>query len=434
MPQVVQLGRPLQNGAREIIAVHDWPALPRFLTQRTDFVLPTGDIPPEARRRVADFCLRNNSVERRHPAAPQHSPALPAGGVTWAACCFGHGSSFPWFNQATVTTLIKLGIRTKILWWPPESIDFAIPLPRVLRPEDIDGTAAVINCRWTPPARAMTLCRQHAAAFLGYFQAEGTMVQPALAHWMNFHFKAMLATSIVTKRALETSGVSIPVHVFGHGIDPHQFPFVDRPIDRRPYTFFHFADVQARKGTDALIKAFMATQRRDIRLYIKAQWENPESKEYRKMSASDSRIVWDFTSYPPKMLSALIAQMDCGVFPSRGEGFGIPKLECEATGLPTIATRWGGYLDHSVEGATLLLDAKEIPAAIDKGKWAEPSVDHLVELITRCVENPEWAKDCGRRASENAHKNWTWTKKVGELISILQTYTPALRSAIKQSD
>lgn len=426
MPQYLQLGAEIQSGARSIVAVHTFDRLPPFLETKTDFVLkPAGS---EDCTRVHEFCYRAPGIVERRAAVAQSIPSEGLGGITWAAGTFGHGSSFPWFNYITVKTLRSLGVRVKLLWHPANQIDYRIPFPRVLRDSDLDNTIAIANVRWTPPAKVMDTCSRNAAVFMGYFQAEATRIHPSLANWMNFHFDAMLATSTETRKALLVSGVKVPVHVFGHGIDPEQFPFIDRPLKRATYTFFHFADVQPRKGTDVLIKAFRALKHKHARLYIKAQWKNPEYAGYLKLCEGDSRITWDTTTYPPERLADLMSQMDAGVFPSRGEGFGIPKLECEATGMTCIATRFGGYLDHSPEDATLLLSVKEyIPAQVDFGKQAEPDLDHLVELMSWCIDHPIEARERGRKASKYVHASWKWTDKIGELLEVLKGY--GLRSS-----
>jgi glycosyltransferase involved in cell wall biosynthesis len=390
---------------------------------RGDFVFLKGTY-AGLRNLVNDYCYREGKIELKAPLMKEVRAARrltqKVRGLTWGGLGFGYGGSFKWFNYAVVRELLAAKIPVKMLSWG--KVDGDVTFPRAHMTEDIDRTITILNARRRVPPEPFHKAERLSHALMGYFQCEGTLP----ARWlMDFfkHFDAMLATSEATKKAIIDSGLTCPVHVFGHGIDPEQFPRIDRPLDRKPFTFFHFADVQARKGTDLLLEAMRRIKRQDIRLYMKAQWENPESKEYRKKTATDPRIVWDFKSYPPMELKGLLAEMDCGVFPSRAEGFGLPKLECEATGLPCIATDAFGYKDTSIPNGTLPLKvAKWIPSSCDAGDQAEPDLDHLVHLMELCASSREMARDRGIAASANAHARWKWQDKIAELLPFLKTF------------
>jgi glycosyltransferase involved in cell wall biosynthesis len=423
MRQYLQLGPEIKPGHKEILATHIWRVAPELPASRGEFVPLRGTF-SGARHIVSDYCWADGKLALKGPILKEiredKRKAGKARGITWGGMGFGYGGSFKWFNYVIARELLKLGIPTKTISWG--NSDKVADLPRVMAREEIEGTISILNARRRVPAEVFQKTERLSHALMGYFQCEGTLVAGWLLDFFK-HFDAMLATSNATKEAIVNSGITCPVHVFGHGIDPEQFPLIDRPVDRKPYTFIHLADVQARKGTDVLIEAFKAVPRKNSRLYIKAQWENPESKDYRKRTANDPRIVWDFKSYPPMELKTLLAGMDCGVFPSRAEGFGMPKLECEATGLPCIATDAFGYKDTSVPNGTLLLKVKSWPpSSCDGGVQAEPDKDHLIDLMTRCVDNPTWAKTCGQVAGKNAHAFWKWSDKLAELLPFLNKY------------
>ena len=423
MHQYVKLGAELVPGVREIVSSHTLVLLPPALKKQDCFVQVKGKY-CGIRNVTADYCytdsgeftmradvLKKIRADRRREVAPK--------GITWGTMSLGFGDSFSWFNYSTVKELIAQGAPVKVLMWGGGGHH---EFPRASWEPDYKDTITILNVRRRSPTELFQKIEKNAHTTMGYFQCEGTKVHPRLIDYFK-HFDVMLATSEATKEALVRSGITCPMHVFGHGIDALQFPKTPRPLDRKPYTFFHFADVQARKGTDILIKAFKALKSPDVRLYIKAQWENPESKEYRKETASDKRVTWDFKRYEPAALSALVEKMDCGVFPSRAEGFGLPKLECEATGLPVIATDAFGYKDTSIPDGTILLKvAKWIPTNIDAGDQAEPDLDHLISLMEKCSSDPAWAAGRGAKAGENAHANWKWSDKVRDLLAVLKGY------------
>lgn len=424
MKKFVRLGNPVCPGVREIISIHTWAVRPSGIEKAGDFVEVSGEF-LNVRNLALDYCRTDDGkFVKKIPIVKGLREAvrkqMPPRGLTWAALGFGYGDSFRWFNYATVRELLRIGAPVKIFSWG-KGQDPGLNLPEAKIEADYRHTTMVMNARRRILPELYRKFQRNAHALLGYFQCEGTLVAN---HLLDFHkhFDAMLATSEATKKAIEDSKIGVPVHVFGHGIDPTQFQLMSRPLGRKPYTFFHFADVQSRKGTDVLLKAFKAVRRQDVRLYIKAQWENPESKGYRK-DMSDNRVVWDFKRYSPEELPNLLAKMDCGVFPSRAEGFGLPKLECEATGMPTIATNAFGYKDTSVEDGTILLNVKEwIPTKIDSGNCAEPDAEHLTALMEKCAEDQSWAASRGRVAGANAHAKWKWSDKIEELLKILEIY------------
>lgn len=423
MRKFVRLGGQIKEGVREIVSIHAWNVRPSGIERSGEFVEVSGEF-LNVRNLALDYCYtEEGKFLKKIPIVKEIRAGFrklaPPKGVTWAALGFGYGDSFRWFNYATVRELLKIGVPVKVFSWG-KGQDVGCNFPEAKLESDYARTILIMNARRRILPELYRKFQRNSYALLGYFQCEGTLVAN---HLLDFHkhFDAMLATSEATKKAIIDSGIPCPVHVFGHGIDPLQYPVLSRPTGRRPYTFFHFADVQARKGTDVLLKAFKAVKG-DVRLHIKAQWENNESKGYRK-DFKDERVVWDFKRYPPEEMAALLGKMDCGVFPSRAEGFGLPKLECEATGMPVIATDAFGYKDTSVEDGTILLKVKEwVPTKIDAGNCAEPDADHLTELMTKCSTDPAWAASRGRVASANAHAHWKWSDKIEELLKVLELY------------
>jgi glycosyltransferase involved in cell wall biosynthesis len=69
-------------------------------------------------------------------------------------------------------------------------------------------------------------------------------------------------------------------------------------------------------------------------------------------------------------LAAAYASADVFVFPGANETFGNAVLEATASGLPVVAPRAGGVLDHVIDGETgLLFDPEDCGAFVMAGRW-----------------------------------------------------------------
>jgi glycosyltransferase involved in cell wall biosynthesis len=420
MPTCAELGRPVVPGVYRIVAVHSGDVPPR------DNLRPIPDHFSRAVN-VATDCVYVDGLGIQHndeylaKARADRRKISKAHAITWGTRYFGYGCSFRQFNAAVTRTLLHMGVDVRLFMYRQPDVLGGIDVPVIHDEAGVEGSVSIMNARFHPDPKVFRASALAAHATLGYFQAEGTLIDPKYAKSLN-RFDAMLATSNATRQALIDSGVNVPVHVFGHGIEPKVFPLVNRPL-RKPYTFLHWADVQWRKGTDLVIHAFRAMPFKDVRLHIKAQWKNnPYRNSYKEMTRGDDRIFWDFKSYRPGELAGLLSHVDAALFPHRGEGFGLPIIECEATGLPCVVTRFAGPLDTTHPHRLWVEVDRNVPAQVDWGLNAEPSMDSLVDWMHYCYRNPQAARIRGRMASEHIHKNWTWEAKCAELLDLLKGY------------
>lgn len=225
-------------------------------------------------------------------------------------------------------------------------------------------------------------------------------------------------------------GVKVPIDVYGHGINPEFLYYVDRPI-REPYTFLHYCQLSARKGTELVVRAFQEEFRGDdgARLILKNIYP------IFPVPLGIKNVEYLAATYDKRELLQLLSRADCFVFPTRGEGFGLPPFEAMATGLPTIVTGWSGPVDYSDPYDTLILNYKMVRShdfdAIYKndfmpnensGTWAEPDFEHLKHYMRWCYEHREEAKAKGKKAAERIASKWTWQAKVNDLISVIDKY------------
>lgn len=211
---------------------------------------------------------------------------------------------------------------------------------------------------------------------------------------------------------------TLPIHVVGLGIDPDEFPVIERRGAKRPYTFLALGDRGMRKGHGLVWQAFYKAfgDNPNVRLLIKARRDS--LKEW-DLSNSDRRLsLWrDDIAH----MADVYAQADCFVFPSYAEGWGLPPREAAATGMPVIATNWSG-LQAGIEQWAIPIEKYTLkPSLILKnGLWAEADVDELAAHMRWCYDHPDDARAKGASAAAWLRANQTWQHAARDLIALFQ--------------
>jgi glycosyltransferase involved in cell wall biosynthesis len=149
----------------------------------------------------------------------------------------------------------------------------------------------------------------------------------------------------------------------------------------------------------------------------------------------DTRIQTTYGFVPKKTLVERLHNWDALIFPSRGEGFGLPIVEAMATGLPVITTGWSAPTEFIKDKETGLLTNYKLVEAdwygVDSlgrdqkglvGLGAKPDIDHVAELMRWVYENREEARAIGKRASKDVARNWTWDRSAKAIVNAKNHY------------
>lgn len=113
----------------------------------------------------------------------------------------------------------------------------------------------------------------------------------------------------------------------------------EKAKDVQPY-FYYIGNVERRKGIDVLLRAYELYRREGGRKELKVAGglkDESLNECLAKMQEVDGFSYLGYVSDKEKR--RLFEYCDTFVFPSRGEGFGIPILEAMAAGKPVIASR-----------------------------------------------------------------------------------------------
>ena len=243
-------------------------------------------------------------------------------------------------------------------------------------------------------------------------------------------------TSEFAKKAFICSGVKPPIFNMREGVDPNYFHPKAKPFENNAKRNFLFISNFAwgrRKGVDLLFKAFSQefSYSEDVALVLKVlpsyHAANIKADMANMYHRSDGApiIVWD-TVLPAYLLSGFYTAGQCLVFPTRGEGFGLPPIEALACGVPAIVTGYSGQMDYLVKSGCPLPGVELIDYKIEKFdgsdsiyyhgfNWAVPSVKHLRQLMRKVFTNYKEYKQGAMETSKYIRKEWSWDK-VSDLV------------------
>ncbi len=214
------------------------------------------------------------------------------------------------------------------------------------------------------------------------------------------------------------------------GYDARTFMFHERhnkQNTREDFVFLHYNAFNLRKGFPEVFKAFVKAFKKDepVKLVLKTNLQTiplPITKsEYPNIEIINEGMR-------EKELAQLLHRADCFVFPSRGEGFGIPPLEAMATGLPTIVPNAHGITEYFNEEFMYGVKVKETCPAIysrykgqDVGKMVICDEDDLAYKMRWIYDHQDVALQKGALASEYV-KQYSFENTARHLKNIIEDF------------
>lgn len=185
--------------------------------------------------------------------------------------------------------------------------------------------------------------------------------------------------------------------------------------------FFDFSSYSERKNPFAMLEAFekLVAQRPHAPLHAVVKYKggddgNPARKALEaRIRAMGGQIQAITRQLSDNEIKNLVRCADAFVSLHRSEGFGRGPAEAMIMGRAAVATNYSGNLDFMTPETSLLVDCKIVPVAegaylFGEGQvWADPSVDHAVELIGGLLDDPEGARALGARARRHIRTHFS---------------------------
>lgn len=291
---------------------------------------------------------------------------------------------------------------------------------------------------------------------INIFHINGAEVEPVLAKigpsalerghnvivpiWELSHYPAPWARELdrfdevwVSSRFVQDSigrAVSKPIHYMGQPAEPRPVSFLGRrsfqlPEDKYLFLFFFdFASFVQRKNPYASLSAFRRLL--ELRPLAKADFviklNNPHltggGEDYAKLlefiAPFRHRVHLIDRVLTDNEMQNLIRCCDSFLSLHRSEGFGRGIAEAMYFGKPVVATGYSGNEDFTTADTALCVDYRLVPVDPDAypfgdGQvWASADVEQAARHMARLIDDPDWGRSLGRKASQLIRKDFSY--------------------------
>lgn len=218
------------------------------------------------------------------------------------------------------------------------------------------------------------------------------------------------------------------------GVDTSIFSSASTP--RSPdCNFLNVGKWEVRKGHDILPEIFNKafTPKDNVKLnlmpynpFLNQEEQHKWVLKYKNTPMGDKIFILDPVNTHLE-LAQIMQHCDCGVFPSRGEGWNLELLEMLACGKPVITTYYSAHTEFCTEDNALLTHPTSLEDAHDgkwfhgQGQWAhllDENVDEMVEHMRHIYKEWNGGLDILNKAGIKTAEKFTWENSAKILQSV----------------
>lgn len=221
------------------------------------------------------------------------------------------------------------------------------------------------------------------------------------------------------------------IFVLPHGIENCWEPVGHRRDRSRPFRFLHVGEPAERKGGELVLEAWHKAfkDRKDVELWMKCV-KYPRARVKDKsgsiiaspgMFENNLKIISHVMTQ--QELWDLYRNVDCLVYPTRGEGWGLIPWEAQASGLPTIVPALGVASDVALHSTLQLQNYEWVPSdnqQIHPGEWLDLDVDELILKMQVMVRDYDYYAGHQEFAASRIHKNYSWESVADQAIERIE--------------
>jgi len=228
------------------------------------------------------------------------------------------------------------------------------------------------------------------------------------------------------------------VHVIPLGVDSTIFQAQSRDVAKT--VFFNCGKWEVRKGHDVLVDVFNKAFKDDDDVELWMMCDNPfyspdEQKEWENLyttSKLGSKIRIINRVNTQKEVYNIMSSSDCGVFPSRAEGWNLELLEMMSCGKHVIATDYSAHTEFCTKENSLLVTIEEKEVAFDgkwftgnSGEWAklgDNQIDQIVMHMRKIHEQKQSGKLSINDGGITTAAKFNWEHSAAKVIEAVNEY------------
>jgi glycosyltransferase involved in cell wall biosynthesis len=214
----------------------------------------------------------------------------------------------------------------------------------------------------------------------------------------------LFVTSEWAKKVLINNNINSPIHICPLGVDREIFhENYNQNQNNDKYAFLNVGKWEIRKGHDILLELFLKAfpDEQDVELWVCAS-ENTNS-----YSSKEDLYQWKNMYNHPRIklfsgvanqieLAHLINLSNCGIYPTRAEGWNMELLESMSMNKPVITTNYSSQTEFCNKSNSFMVEIDKLESAYDgkafknQGQWAKidkNQKDQFIEYMRYCYKN-----------------------------------------------
>jgi glycosyltransferase involved in cell wall biosynthesis len=219
------------------------------------------------------------------------------------------------------------------------------------------------------------------------------------------------------------------IHVVPLGVDTELFPPAPAKQSDK-IIFFNCGKWEIRKGHDVIIQAFnkVAEEYDNVELWMMCTnpFNSPEEDAKWHQSYNHPKVKLIPRTETQAEVYNIMSQVDCGVFPSRGEGWNLELLEMMAAGKHVVATDYSAHTEFCTKENAGLVSISDVEPAFDgkwffgQGNWAKIGAHEEMDLYMKMMKYILNKRGTVNQAGIETARKFSWQNTAREIIKCLQ--------------